>query len=50
MPGGTVLRTEKGGHDGAAYHAHVRKSDGTEVVVLVNSDFEATSVEEMKRP
>ncbi|MEY2516623.1 MAG: hypothetical protein QOJ89_3981 [bacterium] len=45
VPGGTVLRTEKGGH-GSTYHAHVRKSDGTEVVVLVNSNFEATSVEE----
>ena len=47
VPGGTVLRTEKGGH-GSAYHAHVRKSDGTEVVVLVNSSFEATAVEELK--
>jgi uncharacterized membrane protein YkoI len=49
VPGATVLRTEKDGH-GAAYHAHVRKSDGTEVVVLVNSDFEATSVEELEHP
>ena len=47
VPGGTILRTEKGGH-GSAYHAHVRKADGTEVVVLVNSSFEATSVEEHK--
>ena len=45
VPGGTVLRAESGGHGGAAYHAHVRKSDGTEVVVLVNAAFEATSVE-----
>ncbi len=50
VPGGTVLRTEKGGPDGAAYHAHVRKSDGGEVVVLVNADFEATAVKEHKRP
>ena len=49
VPGGTVLRVEKGGH-GSAYHAHVRKADGTEVVVLVNSSFEATGVEELKRP
>ena len=49
VPGATVLRVESGGHGGAAYHAHVRKSDGTEVVVLVNKDFEATSVEEMGR-
>jgi uncharacterized membrane protein YkoI len=45
VPGGTVLRTEKGGPAGSAYHAHVRKSDGTEVVVLVSSSFDATSVE-----
>jgi len=50
VPGGTVLRAEKGGHDGAAYHAHVRKSDGSKVVVLVNSDFEATTVKEFTRP
>jgi len=50
VPGGTVLRTEKGGPGNTAYHAHVRKSDGTEVVVLVNSAFAATSVEEFKRP
>ena len=49
VPGGTVLRAEQGGH-GATYHAHVRRSDGTEVVVLVNASFEATSVEEFKRP
>jgi uncharacterized membrane protein YkoI len=46
VPGGTVLRVEQGGPGGAAYHAHVRKADGTEVVVLVNSSFEATSVAE----
>jgi hypothetical protein len=45
VPGGTVLRVEEGGRGGSAYHAHVRTSDGTEVVVLVNSSFEATSVE-----
>jgi predicted enzyme related to lactoylglutathione lyase len=45
VPGGTVLRVEEGGPSGSAYHAHVRTSDGNEVVVLVNSSFEATSVE-----
>jgi uncharacterized membrane protein YkoI len=49
VPGATVLRVQSGGHGGSAYHAHVRKSDGSEVVVLVNKDFEATSVEEMRR-
>ncbi|MEA2193546.1 MAG: hypothetical protein QOI73_3667 [Solirubrobacteraceae bacterium] len=45
VSGGTVVRVEAGGHDGSAYHAHVRKSDGTEVTVLVDEDFKATSVE-----
>jgi len=50
VPGGTVLRAEKGGPDGSAFHAHVRKPDGTEVVVLVNASFDATSVQEHERP
>ena len=45
VPGGTVLRVEEGGPSGSAYLAHVKKADGTEVVVLVNSSFEATSVQ-----
>ena len=45
MPGGTVLRVETDAGNGA-YEAHVRKSDGTEVVVLVNSDFAVTGVQE----
>ena len=45
VPGSTVLRVESGGHGGAAYHAHVRKADGTEAVVLVDKDFKAASVE-----
>jgi hypothetical protein len=50
VAGGTVLRVEQGGPGGAAYHAHVRKSDGSEVVVLVSSSFEATSVAELGHP
>jgi uncharacterized membrane protein YkoI len=45
VPGGTVLRVETDAGD-AAYEAHVRKSDGTEVIVLVNKDFEVTAVQE----
>jgi uncharacterized membrane protein YkoI len=45
VPGGTVLRVEEGGPSGSKYHAHVRKSDGSEVVVLVNASFEATAVQ-----
>ena len=48
VPGGTVLRVESS--PGGAYHAHVRKSDGTEVVVEVNKDFEATAVHEFGGP
>jgi uncharacterized membrane protein YkoI len=46
VPGATVLRTEAGGPYSTAYHAHVRTSDGTEKVVLVNGSFEATAVED----
>jgi hypothetical protein len=45
VPGGTVLRVETDS-DGSPYEAHVRKSDGTEVVVKVDKDFKATDVEE----
>jgi hypothetical protein len=45
VPGATVVRTEAGGPYATAYHAHVRKSDGTLQVVLVNASFEATAVQ-----
>ena len=45
VPGATVLRTEAGGPYGTPYHAHVKTSDGTLKVVLVNSSFEATAVQ-----
>jgi len=44
VPGATVLRTEAGGPYGSAYHAHIATSDGTRKVVLVDSDFNPTSV------
>jgi uncharacterized membrane protein YkoI len=44
VPGATVLRTEAGGSNGAAYHAHIKTSSGTLQTVLVNSSFEATDV------
>jgi uncharacterized membrane protein YkoI len=46
VSGGTVLRVETDA-EGSPYEAHVRKSDGTEVVVKVNADFEVTAVEEL---
>jgi hypothetical protein len=48
--GGTVQRTETDVDHGSPYEAHVRKSDGTELEVLVNSDFVVTAVNEMQHP
>jgi hypothetical protein len=45
VPGATVLRTEAGGPYNTAYHAHIKTSDGTLKVVLVNKSFEATAVQ-----
>ena len=45
VPGATVLRTESGGPYNSAYHAHIKTSDGTQKVVLVNASFEATAVQ-----
>ena len=45
LPGATVLRTEAGGPYATAYHAHVKASDGTRKVVLVDEDFNATEVQ-----
>jgi hypothetical protein len=47
-PGATVLRTEGGGPYGTPYHAHIRTSGGDEKVVLVNSSFVATKVQDDK--
>lgn len=44
VPDGTILRVETDS-DGV-YEAHVRKADGTEVVVAVGEDFTVTGVEE----
>jgi uncharacterized membrane protein YkoI len=45
VPGATVVRVESGGPNNSAYHAHIKTSSGTLQVVLVNSSFEATSVQ-----
>jgi hypothetical protein len=45
VPGATVVSTEAGGPYGTPYHAHIKTSGGTLQVVLVNSAFEATSVQ-----
>lgn len=43
VPGATVLRVET--DEGGVYEAHVRKSDGTEVEVKVDKNYDVTAVE-----
>jgi hypothetical protein len=50
VSGGTVERVETDVDHGSPYEAHVRKSDGTELEVLVNKDFQVTAVNTMRHP
>jgi uncharacterized membrane protein YkoI len=50
VPGGTIERVETDADHGSPYEAHVRKSDGTELEVLVNKSFEVTAVNDMQHP
>jgi uncharacterized membrane protein YkoI len=45
VPGGTIIRVETDGDGGATYEAHVRKADGTEVVVKMDKEFKVTGTE-----
>src|SRR4051812_27382511 len=45
VSGATVLRIETD-NEGSPYEAHLRKSDGSEVTVKVNKQFEVTTVED----
>jgi uncharacterized membrane protein YkoI len=47
VPGGTVERVETDVDHGSPYEAHVTKSDGTELEVLVDQDFTVTAVNAM---
>jgi len=47
VSGGTIERVETDADHGSPYEAHVRRTDGTELEVLVNKDFEVTAVNEM---
>jgi hypothetical protein len=44
VPGATVERLETDADQGAAYEAHVRKSDGSRVTVLVDKSFKVVAV------
>jgi hypothetical protein len=50
VSGGTVERVETDVDTGSPYEAHIRKSDGSEVVAYVNKSFEVTSVAAMQHP
>jgi hypothetical protein len=45
VSGATVIRVETDS-DGSPYEAHLQKSDGTEVTVKVNKQFQVTAVED----
>lgn len=47
--GGTVERVETDADHGSSFEAHVRKADGTELEVLVDSSFSVTAVNTMGR-
>jgi uncharacterized membrane protein YkoI len=49
VPGGTVERVETDADHGSPYEAHVKKSDGTELEVLIDKDFNVTAVNTMQR-
>ena len=50
VPGGTVERVETDADHGSPYEAHLTKSDGTQLEVLVNKAFEVTAVNTMQHP
>jgi hypothetical protein len=45
VPGATVIRVETDSAAGAAYEAHLRKSDGTYVTVKLDNGFHVTATE-----
>jgi hypothetical protein len=50
VTGGTIERVETDVDHGSPYEAHVTKSDGTQLEVLVNKSFEVTAVNQMQHP
>ena len=50
VPGATFERAETDVDHGSPYEAHLRKSDGTELEVLVSKDFQVTAVNTMQHP
>jgi uncharacterized membrane protein YkoI len=50
VPGATIERVETDADTGSAYEAHMRKADGSEVIVYVNSSFVVTGTGTMGHP
>jgi len=50
VPGGTIERVETDADTGSPYEAHVRKTDGSEVIVYVDSGFNVTGTGTMGHP
>ncbi len=50
IAGGPVERTETDVDTGSPYEAHVRKADGSEVIVYVDKTFDVTSAAAMQHP
>jgi hypothetical protein len=50
VPGATIERVETDADTGSAYEAHMRKADGSEVIVYVNSSFDVTGTGTMGHP
>jgi uncharacterized membrane protein YkoI len=42
VPGGTIERVENDADTGSPYEAHVKKADGSEVIVYVDASFNVT--------
>jgi hypothetical protein len=50
VSGGTLERVETDVDHGSPYEAHIRRSDGTQLEVLVDKDFQVTAVNTMQHP
>jgi hypothetical protein len=50
VPGATIERVENDVDTGSPYEAHVRKADGSEVIVYVDADFNVTGTGTMGPP
>lgn len=50
VPGGTIERVETDADTGSPYEAHIKKRDGSEVIVYVDANFNVTGTGTMRRP